>query len=174
MNLSRLRIGFGGMVVIAIITVAAQTSRAQICPGSNLYYLVRDAKGAIVNADRKDLKFQSEDAKQPGIDWGALAINDQEMRSKTVPAEISSLNGKVALRKMTFCNFSTDLKLSVTLAGQTMNLLFHPPRLDETVSKDFVVEAVPFKAGDYEITLNMPAETWVNYYPATLWKKQRP
>jgi len=160
--------------VIAFITVAAQTSRAQICPGSNLYYLVRDAKGAIVNADRKDLKFQSEDAKQPGIDWGTLAINDQEMRSKTVPAEISSLNGKVALRKMTFCNFQTDLKLSVTLAGQTMNLLFHPPRLDETVSKDFVVEAVPFKAGDYEITLDMPADIWVNYYPARLWKQQRP
>jgi hypothetical protein len=79
----------------------------------------------------------------------------------------------VALRKMTFCNFQTDLKLSVTLGGQTMNLLFHTPRLAETVSKDFVVESVPFKAGDYEITLDMPADTWVNYYPASLWKKVR-
>ena len=172
MNSSPLRITLWAVFVIAVIAIAAQTSRAQICPGSNLYYLVRDAKGAIVSADRKDLKYQSEDAKQPGIDWGALAINDQEMRSKTVPAEISRLNGRVALRKMTFCNFQTDLKLSVTLGGETMNLLFHTPRLDDTVSKDFVVESVPFKAGDYEITLDMPADVWVNYYPAKLWKKR--
>jgi len=173
MNWSRLRITFGIALVIAIITVAAQTSRAQICPGSNLYYLVRDGKGAIINAGRKDLKYLGEATKQPGIDWGAQAINDQQMRSKTVPAEVSELNGKVALRKMTFCNFQTDLKLSVTLGGETMNLLFHTPRLDDTVSKDFVVESVPFKAGDYEITLDMPADVWVNYYPAKLWKKQR-
>jgi len=174
MNWLPLRIGFGIAFVMGIITIAASTSCAQICPGSNLYYLVRDAKGEIVNADRKDLKYQSDDAKSPGIEWGALAINDQEMRSKTVPAEVSALNGKVALRKMTFCNFKTDLKLSVTLGGQTMNLLFHTPRFtEETVSKDFVVESVPFKAGDYEITLEMPADVWVNYYPAALWKKQK-
>ena len=175
MNWSPWRIGFGFMLVVAIVTIAAQTSRAQICPGSNLYYLVRDAKGAIISADRKNLKYQSDDAKSPGIDWGSLAINDQEMRSKTVPAEVSALNGKVALRKMTFCNFKTDLKLSVTLGGQTMNLLFHTPRIaEETVSKDFVVESVPFKAGDYEITLEMPADVWVQYYPAKLWTKQKP
>lgn len=173
MSWTSLRIGFGITFVMAIISIAAQTSQAQICPGSNLYYLVRDAKGAIVNEDRKDLKYRGEATKQPGIDWGALAINDQQMRSKTVPAEISALNGKMALRKMTFCNFQTDLKLSVTLGGQTMNLLFHTPRLEETVSKDFVVESVPFKAGDYEITLEMPADVWVSYYPATLWKKQK-
>jgi hypothetical protein len=172
MNWSPSRIGRGLMLATAIVTVGPQTLRAQICPGSNLYYLVRDAKGAIISADRKDLQYQAEATKQPGIEWGAQAIDDQQLRSKTVPPEVSRLNGKVALRKMTFCNFQTDLKLSVTLGGQTMNLLFHTPRLDETVSKDFVVESVPFKPGDYEITLDMPADTWVNYYPARLWKKQ--
>ncbi len=173
MNWSPSRITFGLAFAIAIITTAAPASRAQICPGSNLFYLVRDAKGAIISADRKDLKYQGEATKQPGIDWNAQAIDAQKLRSKTVPPEVSRLNGKVALRKMTFCNFQTDLKLSVTLGGQTMNLLFHTPRLAETVSKDFVVESVPFKAGDYEITLDMPADTWVNYYPASLWKKVR-
>ena len=168
-----LRILFAITFVIGIVAIVPQSSRAQICPGSNLYYLVRDAKGTIINADRKDLKYLGDATKQPGIDWGAQAINNQQMRSKTVPPEISRLNGKVALRKMTFCNFPTDLKLSVTLGGQTMNLLFHTPRLEETVSKDFVVESVPFKAGDYEITLDMPVDMWVNYYPAKLWKKQK-
>ena len=172
MSWSPLRISPGLAFGLAIVAIAPYSVRAQICPGSNLFYLVRDAKGAIINADRKDLTYQGEATKQPGIDWGAQAIDDQHLRSKTVPAEVSRLNGKVALRKMTFCNFLTDLKLSVMLGGQTMNLLFHTPRIaEETVSKDFVVESVPFEAGDYEITLDMPADVWVNYYPASLWKK---
>ena len=69
------------------------------------------------------------------------------------------------------CNFKDDVKLSVTLAGKTMNLVFHVPKLNETDSKDFVVDSLPFKAGDYEITLNMPPDTWVNFYPAKGWQK---
>jgi hypothetical protein len=171
MNWALTRITIGLAFAVAIITTAAPGARAQICPGSNLFYLVRDARGALISADRKDLKYQGEAAKQPGIDWSAQAIDPQQLRSKTVPAEVTRLNGKVALRKMTFCNFQTDVKLSVTLGGQTMNLLFHVPKLEETVSKDFVVESVPFKPGDYEVTLVMPADTWVNYYPASLWKR---
>ena len=171
MNWSPSRIIFGLAFAIAIITTAAPGSRAQTCPGSNLFYLVHDAKGAVISADRKDLKYQSEATKQPGSDWSAQAIDAQQLRSKTVPPEVSRLNGKVALRKMTFCNFQTDVKLSVTLGGRTMNLLFHMPKLPETVSTDFVVDAVRFRAGNYEITLDVLPDTWVNYYPASLWKK---
>jgi hypothetical protein len=82
MNWSPSRITFGLAFAIAIITTAAPASRAQICPGSNLFYLVRDAKGAIISAERKDLKYQGEATKQPGIDWNAQAIDAQKLRSK--------------------------------------------------------------------------------------------
>ena len=173
MNWSPSRIGYALMFAIAVVTIGPQTLRAQTCPGSNLFYLVRDAKGTVISADREDLKYHGDAIKQPGSDWGAQAINAQQMRSKTVPAEVSRLNGKVALRYFMFCNFRNDVKLSITLGGQTMNLLFHMPKLGDTVSTDFVVDSLPFKSGDFEITLNVPPDTWVNYYPAKLWKKQR-
>jgi len=154
-----------------LIGVGPKIARAQTCPGSQLFYVVRDAKGAVIDAGLSDLKYEGDGSKQTYRHWGSEAINAERLRSKEVPADISKLNGKVALKNQAMCNFRDDVKLSVTLAGKTMNLVFHVPKLNETDSKDFVVDSLPFKAGNYEITLNMPPDTWVNFYPAKGWQK---
>ena len=158
-------------LTMLLIGVGPKIARAQTCPGSQLFYVVRDAKGAVIDAGRSDLKYEGDGSKQTYRHWGSEAINAERLRSKEVPADISKLNGKVALKNQAMCNFRDDVKLSVTLAGKTMNLVFHVPKLNETDSKDFVVDSLPFKAGNYEITLNMPPDTWVNFYPAKGWQK---
>ena len=158
-------------LTMLLIGVGPKVARAQICPGSQLFYVVRDAKGAVIDAGRSDLKYEGDGSKQTYRHWGSEAINAERLRSKEVPADISKLNGQVALKNQAMCNFKDDVKLSLTLAGKTMNLVFHVPKLNETDSKDFVVDSLPFKAGNYEITLNMPPDTWVNFYPAKAWKK---
>jgi len=158
-------------LTMLLIGVGPKIARAQTCPGSQLFYVVRDAKGAVIDAGLSDLKYEGDGSKQTYRHWGSEAINAERLRSKEVPADISKLNGKVALKNQAMCNFRDDVKLSVTLAGKTMNLVFHVPKLNETDSKDFVVDSLPFKAGNYEITLNMPPDTWVNFYPAKGWQK---
>jgi len=158
-------------LTMLLIGVGPKIARAQTCPGSQLFYVVRDAKGAVIDAGLSDLKYEGDGSQQTYRHWGSEAINAERLRSKEVPADISKLNGKVALKNQAMCNFKDDVKLSVTLAGKTMNLVFHVPKLNETDSKDFVVDSLPFKAGSYEITLNMPPDTWVNFYPAKGWQK---
>ena len=155
----------------AMVMSSAHIARAQICPGSQLFYVVRDGKGTIIDAGRSDLKYEGDGSKDKYRHWGVEAIDADHLRSKEVPAEIARLNGKVALKNQAMCNFKDDVKLSVTLAGKTMNLVFHVPKLSEVDSKDFVVDSLPFKAGDYEITLNVPPDTWLNFYPAKGWQK---
>ena len=158
-------------LAMLLIGVGPKVARAQICPGSQLFYVVRDEKGAVIDAGRSDLKYEGDGGKDKYRHWGSEAINAERLRSKEVPADISKLNGQVALKNQAMCNFKDDVKLSVTLAGKTMNLVFHVPKLSATDSKDFVVDSLPFKAGNYEITLNMPPDTWVNFYPAKGWQK---
>jgi len=160
-----------GLLALLMVVSAAQAGQAQICPGSNLFYVVRDAKGGIIDAGRSEIKFEGDGSQQTYSHWGAEALNADRLRSKTVAPEITKLDGKVTLKNQAMCIFKGDLKLRVTLAGKTMNLVFHMPRLSDVDSKDFVVDSLPFRDGDYEMTLNVPPETWVNYYPASGWKK---
>ena len=159
----------------AAIVGATHTASAQICPGSNLYYFVRDAKGAFVDAGRTDLKYEGDGAKGTYSHWATEALDADHLRSKEVQPEILRLNGKAALKNQAMCNFRNDLRLRVTLSGQTMNLIFHMPPLSQypsdVDSKDFVVDSLPFKEGDYEITLNVPPDTWLNFYPGNSWKR---
>lgn len=144
------------ILAAAIVVSTPTVVRAQICPGSQLFYVVRDAKGVLIDAGRSDFKYEGDGSPQTYRHWGVEAIDADHLRSKEVPAEIVKLNGKVLLKNQAMCNFRNDVKLRVTLAGQTMNLVFHPPKLSDVDSKDFVVDSLPFKAGDYEITLSVP------------------
>jgi hypothetical protein len=162
---------FLAVLACLFVMVAPQIAGAQICPGSNLFYVARDNKGAIIDAGRSEIKYEGDGSTETYMHWKTEAVNADRMRSKIVPGEISKLDGKVALKNQAMCIFKNDVKLRVTLAGTIMNLVFHMPGLSEYDSKDFVVDSLPFKAGDYEITLNVPPETWVNYYPASAWKK---
>jgi hypothetical protein len=163
------------ILTIAFLTVMASAGAAnvgaQICPGSNLFYVVRDAKGAILDTGRSELKYEGDGTPQTYTHWASEAINADRLRSREVPAEISKLDGKVVLKNQAMCTFKDEVNLRVVLAGKTMSLVFHMPKLSEVDSKDFVVDSLPFKPGAYEITLNVPPNTWLNYYPASGWKK---
>jgi hypothetical protein len=160
-----------GLLVTVASVSAPLTARAQICPGSNLFYVVRDARGAVIDAGGTDVRYEGDGSDKTYSHWGADALKADRLRSKSVAPDIAKLDGKVTLKNQAMCIFKEDLKLRITLAGKTMNLLFHVPRLSEYDSKDFVVDSLPFKTGDYEITLGVPPETWVNYYAASAWKK---
>src|ERR1043166_8995664 len=111
----------------AVILIAPPATRAQICPGSQLFYVVRDAKGAIIDAGRNELKFAGDGSPESYSHWAVEALNAQRLRSKEVPPEISQLDGKMTLKNQAMCNFSSDVRLQLTLGGKTMNLLFHLP-----------------------------------------------
>jgi hypothetical protein len=148
-----------------LIGLAPQMTRAQICAGSHLIYVVRDVKGATIDAANKDLKFDSNNG-----DSGKWAISDWEYIRNNIltPKDIAKLRGKLAvLGTEGMCIFKKPVNLQLSLKGKTMNLTFLVPRLGEHDSRDFIVDSLPFQEGSFEIELRANTD----FYPAARWKK---
>lgn len=168
--------GACGVLLLAVlsgilIAMAPQTARGQICPGSHLTYIVRDARGVAIDAARKSLRYDPDNGSQ-NRKWQISRdfIRNDEMR---VPDSVKTLNGKMAaLETEGMCVFKKPVKLQVTLNGKTMNLTFLMPKLDEYDSKDFLVDSLPFRQGTFEIDLTIEkSSTRSRFYPASGWKK---
>ena len=156
-----------------LLAGASQVARGQICAGSKLNYVARDAKGAIIeNAWPDNLHFEGEAGKRGDSKW----ISDKLKvygNTEGLPPEIVKLTDRAwSLKTNAMCVFETDLKLRLTLNGKTMSLLFHMPRLGQYDSKEFIVDSLKFHEGSYEILLNLPQDSrFVNFFPAAAWKK---
>src|SRR5262245_60097448 len=153
-------------MVISAMFAFSLCAQAQTCPGSHLTYIVRDDKGAPIDAE-KDVQFNVETGNPQSKWW----VSDKQFIKYVsgVPGDINKLNGTVkALMASTMCNFSKPVKLSLTWKDQVMNLTFVVPELSRNDSMDFLVDSVPFKAGDYEIELVSPEGKWL-FYPAKGW-----
>ena len=148
-------------------------AHAQICAGSHLTYIVRDEKGKAIDAAQTDLHFNTDT--ETGSPYSTWRVTDKEFirgSSMTVPAAVTRLNGTLtALETPAMCIFRKPVKLHLTRKGQTMNLTFLMPELGQYQSRNFLVDSLPFKAGDYEIELAADPNGKPLFYQATGWKK---
>jgi len=150
--------------LVVLINVTPQIARGQICRGSQLIYIVRDARGVAIDAARQDLQF--EDNKWKVSDRSFIRVEKQ------VPKSISRLNGNIAaLETFGMCIFKAPVKLQLMLKGKTMNLMFLVPKLSEYDSRDFLVDSLPFKSGRFEIRLPANADHTSRFYLASGWKR---
>src|SRR5260370_2347294 len=159
-----------------LIAVAPQIACAQTCPGSSLSYIVRDSKGATIQAAwPDDLRFEGEAVSSNGTHsrWNDGGISVPTSMTTKAPADIVKLQGKVTtLNTGPMFTFSEPAKLRLTWGGKVMSLLFVMPTLGKYASKHFIVDSLPFQEGRYEISLSLSSESpFDNYFPAVGWQK---
>jgi len=166
---------------IALLAIGSQISHAQVCGGtsmtnSTLQYIVRDAKGAAIDAATKDLQLAKSDSPRGGFTVGAKDfIGKYEGKwSVNAPEAITSLVGRVSVVRSDSsprCNFAAAQTLQLTLAGKTMRLLFLTPHLPEYQSVGFLVDSIPFQEGIFSIDLPTVPDGEPKFYEARGWKK---
>jgi hypothetical protein len=154
------------LLIVGAMTFAVvpQMTRAQSCAGSNLTYLVRDAKGAAIDAASGELLFTVKD-------WAPTHANF--IRGKLLaPKVVRDLNGKLAaLETWGMCSFSGPVSLKLTLQGKSMNLNFLTNPLPRDQGTSYLVDSVPFQPGTFEIALPVNSDYSPRFYPAGGWKK---
>jgi hypothetical protein len=161
------------LVAAAFVVMIVAGAEAQSCRGSHVTYLIRDAKGRSIDAASSAVAFTG-GASQASKYWKVSQKQWARPDSVTLPPTVAELNGKLAgLTTSQFCNFREPVTLNLTIGGKTMELTFKFPRMGDQQSADFIVDALRFKAGKYEIDLAMPANGYAAYYAATGWKVVR-
>jgi len=137
-------------------------SRAQICAGSSLRYVVRDEKGKVI-----DPTGSYETESRSNVD----ELKDAQKVLKGVAG-----NSVRVVRASGMCNFREPVRMTVKLKGEVMNLIFLMPRFTEYESRSFLVDSLPFRTGYFSIDLagegeTNPAGDWLgSFFPAKGWK----
>ncbi len=147
-----------------VIAFGPQIARAQICRGSNLIYIVRDAKGVAIDARREDLRYR--------LSAGWSTSREDLMAGRTeAPPAVSDLSGKiVGLETFGMCSFKGPVKLNLTFQGKSMNLTFLTAPLGGYNSAYYLVDSLPFQQGTFEIDLPVGGKM-ANYFAPAGWKK---
>jgi hypothetical protein len=164
------------VVVFGILgSLLALTSsvQAQICVGSHLAYIVRDAKGRPVDAAAKSFTFGGD---AEGQSWYFGDKGYSSFAAK-VPAEIlTALKNTISPMQVSrICVFRSPVTLRVTMSEQTMDLTFNVPALQAWDSRSFLVDGLPFQEGHFEVMLavNQNDHSEHSYfYPAKDWTKK--
>ena len=150
------------MLGVSLYLVPA-SANAQICPGSNLRYVVRDEMGKVIDPTGVyETKAQSQ-------------IDELKDAQKVVKGATG--NSVRVIHADGMCNFREPVKVTLKLKGKEMNLIFLMPKFGEYESRSFVVDSLPFQPGTFEIDLSAagkanPAGDWLgSFFPATGWKK---
>src|SRR5262249_24579117 len=126
----------GGLLALA------SPAPAQICVGSHLAYIVRDAKGTPVDAAAKSFSF-SGDAESES--W-YLGDKSYQSFAAMMPAEaLTALKGTITPMQVSrVCVFRNPVTLRVKMSGQTMELTFNVPKLQDWDSRSFLVDGLAF------------------------------
>src|ERR1044072_7297843 len=152
------------MVVLGgVFIFSSQTASAQICAGTSLRYVVREAKGVVIDPAKA---FQA-----------ARPSEIEEL--KNAPDVITGAPaGPVRVIKwFRFCNFPEPVHATLHLNGKEMVLEFRMPRFTEYESRRFLVDSIPFRAGHYFIDLSVEGEKTPTgnrlgeFYGAKKWSK---
>ena len=164
-------------IIIAVLcgffAFAGTAAYAQICPGSHLYYIIRDKKGKPIDAAESALSFD----KSTGSDYTNWVFKEKPYGYESyleagLTDKVKATFGKTQwLEAYKLCNFAGPVKLTVTLNKKVMELTFNPPRLSEYQTANFLVDSLPFKSGKYSATLTLPENGYRGYYPPSVWKK---
>jgi hypothetical protein len=156
-------------IVAALLTLAVPV-HAQLCPGSHLYYVVRDAKGNAVDGTAKTFTA----AGAGGVGRWSVAGRDYFGFEPLVPAALlDALKNKVApLWVSDYCNFKSAVTLRIAMSGEAQELTFHVPQLGVSESRSFLVDGPRFQVGQFEITMTVTAPGQYLFYPASGWRKK--
>ena len=147
----------------ALLCLTPLGARAQICPGSSLRYVVRDAKGKVIDPS--------------GVFERKRFAEIDELKDASKVIKVAGTEKIRVIEWRGMCNFREAVKESLNLKGKVMNVTFIMPRLSQYATRNFLVDSLPFRAGSYEIDLTgegqeNPAGAWLGrFYPAKGWKK---
>src|SRR5262245_37351738 len=94
----------------------ASPARAQLCGGSHLEYIVRDAKGTPVDAAAKSFSFRGS-ADSPSW-YGLRGSGSYDGVASRIPEELfTALKSTITpLRISRYCTFTKPVALSVTMS----------------------------------------------------------
>ncbi len=161
------------LIVIAVGMLACG-SMAQICDSSSVTYLIRDSKGKPIDADK--VVFEKETGSL-GSTWEigtrARTRYTGDKPRVEIPADIKeAIASAKTLETRKTCNFNNkQVRLALNLKKKQMILNFAFPMLGEFEARDFIVDSLPFKAGEYHITLETLTGKQVDY-AAKGWHKK--
>jgi hypothetical protein len=167
-----------GLLTVSLLGLAIPVS-AQQCVGSWLMYIVRDEKGAAVDAASDSFTLsggaesRSWDRSWSGNREGAFSGPTASALPSDLLAEVRGRIAPLALGSMGTaggCVFTNGATLSLTMGGKTMNLAFGASwRCCD--SHTFVIDGLPFREGRFEIALTVPGVSPQHeFFPASAWK----
>jgi hypothetical protein len=152
---------FAAAILVGLVNLTPQIARAQICASSNLTYVVRDAKGVIIDPRGANFRYALEG-------WEPTK---QRLIRVEVPQQLSGLEKAVGLQTWGQCSFQHPVTLKLTLEDKSMNLIFRASPLGGYRSANYLVDSLPFQQGTFEIDLPMPPDASGQFYAASGWKK---
>jgi tetratricopeptide (TPR) repeat protein len=170
----------GSAFGVFLLAVAPQIARAQVCGGtsmigSTLQYIVRDAKGTVIDASGKEVQVAKSDSPRGWVISSKDFIGSYKGEwNIKAPDNITGLVGKLSVVKATsspMCNFAAAQTLQLTLGGKTMRLIFLTPQLPKYQSMEFLVDSIPFQDGAFAIDLPTVPDGEPKFYEASGWKK---
>lgn len=159
-----------------LLAFGSFASFGQYCRGSSLFYIVRDAKGKIINPARLDapafieedvMEISYAEAEKPREGYWLAGEVVKEARKDKFAGLDKETGSLFALYEHSggACSFSKPITYKLTLGKKTMNLVFSfaPPRNDSP--EIFLVDSLPFQQGTFEIQLpertgNYEGENW--------------
>jgi len=165
---------FGAALLVILVNLTPQIARAQNCLGSRISYFVRDEKGKLIGEDVKDLWLDEKTdsgSRGWGVGWRDYSKKGQDdaERKDPLPASISNNRGKIAtLGARQMCSFSPPVRLALKLHGKLMMLTFNTSGAHD---QWYLVDALPFQEGAFEVTLPTIDARSSQFYPASHWKK---
>lgn len=149
---------------------------AQYCRGSELFYIVRDAKGKIINPTKLGLPAFTEknvieisyaEAEKEREGYWVAGETIKEVRKQKFAGLEKETGSLFALNEDTggACSFSKPVIFKLTLGKKTMSLIFRfaAPRND--APEVYLVDSMSFQQGAFEIDLpeksgNYAAKNW--------------
>lgn len=167
--------GLEFFVLCLLLVISATTAKGQYCRGSSLLYIVRDAKGRIINPAKLDapafieenvraISYAEAEKQREGY-WaeGEAVKEARKQRFAALDKETGSL---FALHESSggACAFTKPMTYRLSSGGKTMNLIFrfNKPKFADQV---YLVDSLPFQQGTYEIDMddkaaNVAAANW--------------
>lgn len=164
--------------IFGSLLVLASPVQAQQCPGSHLYYIVRDAEGTPVNAATDSFTFRGGANDVPWEVWNGTRMWYLDVRggfAGVMPTDLATLLRDRMIHPLTVqstgCVFTSGATLSVMMSGRTMDLVFNIA-FPCCGSHSILVDGLPFQEGHFEITPSIPTPSpQHHFFPAKGWTK---
>jgi hypothetical protein len=152
-------------------TFAARRAEAQSCRPSQLFYVVRDERGRVMDPAGLQAPNFIEDmigvVKTARDSTGSMAVEiglDKEKTRSLLLQKFGSEKVRALYEVRGSCRFSETINFKLTLHQKNMNLI-----LKVRGAGDFLVDSLPFQQGTFQIDLSNPPGR--GFFPATMWRK---